>query len=102
MGGYNTFCEILSFDKRAVLVPRRVPRCEQTIRAQAAERLKLARWVPEPEAGAAGGVAPIVEAISALDSQPRPSLHAPAGLLDGLDNVVSHCRSVLGLSPVAP
>ena len=102
MGGYNTFCEILSFDKRAVLVPRRVPRCEQTIRAQAAERLKLARWVPEPEAGAAGGVGPIVEAISALDSQPRPSLHAPAGLLDGLDNVVSHCRSVLGLSPVAP
>jgi predicted glycosyltransferase len=102
MGGYNTFCEILSFDKRAVLVPRRVPRCEQTIRAQAAERLKLARWVPEPEAGAAGGVGPIVEAISALDSQPRPSLHAPAGLLDGLDNVVSHCRSVLGLSPVTP
>jgi predicted glycosyltransferase len=22
MGGYNTFCEILSFDKRALIVPR--------------------------------------------------------------------------------
>jgi predicted glycosyltransferase len=98
MGGYNTFCEILSFDKRAVLVPRRVPRCEQTIRAQAADRLSLARWVPEPDAGVAGDVGPIVNAIAGVDAQPLPSMHAPAGLLDGLDNVVAHCRSVLGLS----
>ena len=26
MGGYNTFCEILSFDKRALIIPRTVPR----------------------------------------------------------------------------
>ena len=26
MGGYNTFCEILSFDKPALIVPRTVPR----------------------------------------------------------------------------
>src|SRR6185437_13858911 len=26
MGGYNTFCEILSFDKRALIVPRTAPR----------------------------------------------------------------------------
>ena len=31
MGGYNTFCEILTFDKPAVIVPRRLPRLEQTI-----------------------------------------------------------------------
>lgn len=102
MGGYNTFCEILSFDKRAVLVPRRVPRCEQTIRAQAADRLRLARWVPEPDTDALSAVDPIVEAIAGIDDQPRPSLHAPAGLLDGLDNVVAHCRSVLGLAPEVP
>ena len=29
MGGYNTFCEILSFDKRAIIVPRTAPRMEQ-------------------------------------------------------------------------
>ncbi len=39
MGGYNTFCEILSFDRPAVLVPRTEPRREQAIRALAAERL---------------------------------------------------------------
>ena len=33
MGGYNTFCEILSFDKRALIVPRTTPRLEQFIRA---------------------------------------------------------------------
>src|SRR5262249_44800360 len=32
MGGYNTFCEILSFDKRALIVPRTAPRLEQFIR----------------------------------------------------------------------
>jgi len=28
MGGYNTFCEILSFDKRALIVPRTAPRLD--------------------------------------------------------------------------
>ena len=28
MGGYNTFCELLSFDKRALIVPRTQPRRE--------------------------------------------------------------------------
>ena len=37
MGGYNTVCEVISFDKPALLVPRVVPRREQFIRA---ERLK--------------------------------------------------------------
>ena len=39
MGGYNTFCEILSFDKRAVIVPRTAPRMEQYIRAARAQEL---------------------------------------------------------------
>jgi len=29
MGGYNTFCEILSFDRPAILLPRATPRAEQ-------------------------------------------------------------------------
>ena len=34
MGGYNTMCEIMSLDKKAVIVPRVKPRKEQFIRAQ--------------------------------------------------------------------
>ena len=41
MGGYNTFCEILSFDKPALIVPRTAPRLEQYIRAQRAAELGL-------------------------------------------------------------
>ena len=34
MGGYNTVCEVLSFGKRALIVPREKPRREQFIRAE--------------------------------------------------------------------
>jgi predicted glycosyltransferase len=34
MGGYNTVCELLSFGKRALIVPRVAPRREQLIRAE--------------------------------------------------------------------
>jgi predicted glycosyltransferase len=34
MGGYNTSCEILAGDKRALIVPRVTPRSEQLIRAR--------------------------------------------------------------------
>ncbi len=47
MGGYNTFCEILSFDKPALIVPRIVPRQEQFIRATRAEELGLAERAPD-------------------------------------------------------
>ncbi len=34
MGGYNTVCEVLSFEKPALIVPRTTPRREQLIRAE--------------------------------------------------------------------
>jgi predicted glycosyltransferase len=95
MGGYNTFCEILSFDKRAILVPRSVPRCEQTIRAQAAHRLKLARWVPEPNEGEAPNVDLMADALRHIHQQPKPSEHAQPGLLDGLNALIDLSRGWL-------
>ncbi len=47
MGGYNTFCEILSFDKRALIVPRTKPRLEQFIRAERAAELGLVRMLDD-------------------------------------------------------
>lgn len=41
MGGYNTVCEVLSFAKRALIVPRVRPRQEQLIRAQRLQDLGL-------------------------------------------------------------
>jgi predicted glycosyltransferase len=84
MGGYNTFCEILSLDKRGIIVPRRVPRLEQTIRAERAADLGLAQMmaddgVRDPAAMAA--------ALRQMPRQKRPSEVVVPGLLEGLTNV---------------
>jgi predicted glycosyltransferase len=42
MGGYNSVCEALSFEKPALIVPRVKPRMEQMIRAQALHAWGLA------------------------------------------------------------
>jgi predicted glycosyltransferase len=41
MGGYNTVCELLAFEKRALIVPRVAPRREQLIRAERLRDLGL-------------------------------------------------------------
>jgi predicted glycosyltransferase len=41
MGGYNTICEVLSFGKPALIVPRVKPRREQLIRAERLRELGL-------------------------------------------------------------
>jgi predicted glycosyltransferase len=96
MGGYNTFCEVLSFDKRALIVPRHVPRLEQTIRAEAAQRLGIAHMLHEPDEGDRRDSSSMVDALRALPGYEPPSRIAIPGLLDGLDNVVSYCSSWLG------
>ncbi len=84
MGGYNTFCEILSFDKPSLIVPRTVPRLEQFIRASRAENLGLVSMIVDDENRDPRKMA---EAIRDLPTRARPSeVHLP-GLLDGLSTV---------------
>ncbi|WP_341894820.1 glycosyltransferase [Ferrovibrio terrae] len=84
MGGYNTFCEILSLDKRAIIVPRKRPRMEQFIRASRAQELGLIRMLEDD-----GQYDPAVmaNALRNLPRQPLPSQIVIPGLLEGLDNV---------------
>jgi predicted glycosyltransferase len=84
MGGYNTFCEILSFDKPALIVPRQVPRREQLIRASRAQELGLVSMLTEDKAEKPEAMA---TAIRQLMQQRRPSQVVVPGLLDGLENV---------------
>lgn len=93
MGGYNTFCEVLSFDKRAVIVPRTTPRLEQWIRAARAEELGLVRMLDETRNGM--NVTAMIEAIRALPTQNKPSQAGADGLLDGLDVVVDRARALM-------
>ena len=96
MGGYNTFCEVLSFDKRAVIVPRTRPRREQHIRAARAQELGLVRMLSElcteltPDA--------MADAIRALPDQPLPSASGVHELMGGLRYV---CQRVQKLTTSA-
>jgi predicted glycosyltransferase len=95
MGGYNTFCEILSMDKPAIISPRTSPRREQVIRAEAAEGLGLMRMLlPERDGDSAQAMA---QAIRALADQPRPSEVRIPGLLSGLPTIAAR---VTGTPPV--
>jgi predicted glycosyltransferase len=85
MGGYNTFCEILSMDKPAIIAPRTRPRREQVIRAAAAEDLGLIRMLSPERDG--DGAAVMARAIRALADQPRPSEVRIPGLLSGLTTI---------------
>jgi predicted glycosyltransferase len=97
MGGYNTFCEVLSFDKPAVIVPRTVPRLEQWIRASRAEELGLVRMLDENRDGMTAQS--MIRAIRSLLSQPKPSLAFTKGLLDGLDYVTNRTGHLLQAAP---
>lgn len=84
MGGYNTFCEILTLDKPALIVPRSVPRQEQLIRAERAVNLGLASMLdPAGERDALQMAA----ALRRLPRQCRPSSAQIPGLLAGHDNI---------------
>ncbi len=84
MGGYNTYCEILSFDKPALIVPRTTPREEQLLRAtRAAELGMIEMLLPEEAADPARMAA----ALRALPQRPHPSDAVPGLQLEGLTNI---------------
>jgi predicted glycosyltransferase len=84
MGGYNTYCEILSFDKPALIVPRIVPREEQLIRAQRASALGLVDMLLPVESADARRFA---AALRELPNRPPPSQSRPDLRLEGLTNI---------------
>lgn len=84
MGGYNTFCEILSFDKPALIIPRTTPREEQLIRTQRAAKLDMVDMLLPEEAE---NPLKMSAALNALPDRPKPSERAVNFKLDGLTNV---------------
>jgi len=84
MGGYNTFCEILSFDKPSLIVPRTEPRMEQYIRATRAQELGLLSVLEDKDAQDPRQMA---TALRQLTQQRPPSNIILPGLLDGLPNI---------------
>jgi predicted glycosyltransferase len=84
MGGYNTYCEILSFDKPALIVPRVAPREEQLLRAQRASELGLIDMLL-PEQSADPAI--MSETLKRLPSRLPPSKSGSNMHLEGLNQI---------------
>ncbi|WP_377389243.1 glycosyltransferase family protein [Rhodobacter lacus] len=89
MGGYNTFCEILSFDKPALIVPRTTPRLEQALRAERGQEFGLVRMMPAEDITDTPRFA---GALRALCDAPPPSQTVDARMrsvleMNGLETV---------------
>ncbi|MGI9310057.1 MAG: glycosyltransferase family protein [bacterium] len=96
MGGYNTFCEILSFNKPAIVLPRFEPRTEQLIRARRAAELGLITML-EPAAGSVENLQSLLDDLTANPCRaPRPADNLPDGMLDGMDQVCERVVAMLG------
>ena len=114
MGGYNTFCEILSFDKRALIVPRTAPRLEQFIRTQRAAELGLLtmlseRGRPRPAGDGDGAPPPDASASAFRHTYSRPPRRHGQGQSAGAELARSRAarllrgpRALRNLSVAAP
>jgi predicted glycosyltransferase len=96
MCGYNTYCEILSFDKPALVVPRTRPRQEQLIRARRAAELGLIDVLLPEEAADAMVLA---SALKALPDRIPPSQACPTLRLEGLENISASVGRWLSQKP---
>lgn len=92
MGGYNTFCEIISFNRKAVLVPREVPRLEQRIRAEFASRKNLVTML---ESSHMNDTRLMIDALTRLPEQPEPSAFYSDQLLNGLVNINQRVAEII-------
>jgi len=92
MGGYNTFCEILTLDKPALIIPRSVPRQEQLIRAERAVKLGLASML---DPAGERDTLQMAAALRALPRQAKPSAKQIPELLSGHQNIAEMVRAYL-------
>ncbi|MFT5894088.1 MAG: putative glycosyltransferase [bacterium] len=92
MGGYNTFCEILSFDKPALIVPRTIPREEQLLRAQRAAELDMVDMLLPDDADDPMKMA---KALLTLLARDKPSERVSAIKMEGLQNLSNSVEAIM-------
>lgn len=101
MGGYNTVGEILSFGRRAIIVPRVTPRREQLLRAEALTRRGLVRMIHPSELSPGRLIDEITDMLE------RPAVAAVPVNMNGLFAVAAELDAILSsararaLEPVA-
>ena len=94
MCGYNTFCEVLTFDKHAVYVPRSVPRLEQRIRAY---RSASMGWSSVIEISEAANPQIFYQAVKSIRRRRLPSEAPVKPDMDGLAKICARVEAIIGL-----
>ena len=89
MAGYNSVCEIVSFQRPAIIVPRVEPRREQLIRAEALSRRGLVRMIHPADLTPTR----LLTEIRSLLERPRGRYVAPA--MDGLNRAADELEAAL-------
>ncbi len=97
MCGYNTFCEVLSFDRKALFVPRTQPRMEQYIRASRAREQGLCDMLTPEEAAIPQVMA---KALRAIPARAAPSLALRPDDMDGLRSICDDVEDLVGNRPL--
>lgn len=90
MGGYNTFCEILTQKTPALIIPRESPRLEQLIRAKCMKKQELIDFIPWTE------VSPTVlrqKIVSVLANSELLKKNMASFQLSGLDIMLGRLKS---------
>ena len=95
MGGYNTTCEILSFQKPALLVPRIAPRQEQWIRAERLRQMGLVDVLHPNQLSAAALTDWLHQPIAPAPAHPQVNLN-------GLDNLLKEMQQLLRATALSP
>jgi predicted glycosyltransferase len=98
MGGYNTVCELLTLNKRFVVVPRVRPVQEQVIRAMRMAARGLLRTLHPDDLTPATLWQALNAELAALAHQPPPKLKA----MHGLEQVTRSVFELIGMPMALP
>lgn len=77
MGGYNTICEILSLQKKAIIVPRAKPVQEQLMRAERMSKFGLFKYIHPAELTSENLIETLLDELNRTD-KPAPQLSLDA------------------------
>lgn len=91
MGGYNTICEILTFNKKAIVIPRITPRVEQLIRAKLLSKYGLLEYI-HPKSLNTKILLHKIGTLLYTDQSVKNAIH-----LDGLKNAMNTFDKILAV-----
>ena len=94
MAGYNTICEILTLQKRAIVIPRNRPTQEQTIRAERMSKLGLFKTIHPDDLTPKRLMQELINELNSEKSAPKFALEALPKIADWVTALLPESTTV--------